>query len=58
MDIRETRTLDIRNADNIEVVISSDGHKLWINVEGMCLFRAYNVSNIVVEDYRPLEGNQ
>ena len=55
MDIRETRTLDIRNADNVEIVISTDGQKLWINVEGMCLFRVQGIDHIVIEDYRPRE---
>lgn len=33
----------------IEVAISEDKTKLWINVDGLCRFRAYNANVKVVQ---------
>lgn len=40
--------IDLHKAKDIEVQITSmnDGLRIWVNVEGKCLFRAYHVGKV------------
>ena len=41
-----TDMIDITEPENVEVVVSDD--KVWININGICAFRAYKCENIEV----------
>lgn len=41
---------DIRGG-TVEIVLGSE-NQIWVNVNGVCQFRAYAVEKIVVEDNR------
>ncbi len=45
-------TSDWTKAKSVEVTISDDGTKIWVDVDGRNCFRAYNVERIVVYDGR------
>ena len=52
MDIHEQKLIDIRGPRDVEIVINADGTTIWVNIEGMCMFRAQNVENLVLDDDR------
>jgi hypothetical protein len=37
-------------SDNVELVISSDRRKIWINVNGVCMFRMQGIDGLVTRD--------
>lgn len=39
-------------ADDLEIIISADGSKVWINIDGFLAFRAYRVSRLSLRDDR------
>jgi hypothetical protein len=42
------RMIDLNGCQqvDIQVIQMADGtHRIWVNVDGMCAFRAYNVKN-------------
>ena len=41
---------DTHSADSVEIVIR-DG-KVWVNVDGVCQFRAYSIKKIDLNDER------
>ena len=41
---------DISDPDNLEVQISGDKKTLWINVDGICVFRASRIKNFFLTD--------
>ena len=43
---------DLNEADLVEVRISPDGTKVWIDVDGINRFRVYNAKRVVVHDDR------
>lgn len=49
------RMVDI-NGQQVQIQISADGSKLWVNVEGVCRLRASNISGegVSVIDDRPI----
>lgn len=42
--------IDISHVDELEITISSDGKKLWINTIDGCKFRAYNIQRLIIKD--------
>ena len=44
--------IDIVDPIEIEIHISDDGTKLWINDELKCLFRAYGIKRLILNDDR------
>jgi len=63
MTERGINMLDMNTIDDIEVVFAKhdDGHRLWVNVDGLCRLRAYKVRNLKLrteslrdEDYRAI----
>lgn len=44
--------IDLHEADHIEVVVVRDhnGTKLWVNVNGKCMFRAYRIKELEIDD--------
>lgn len=43
---------DVSGLKVIEIIISSDGGKVWINNEEKCLFKACNIERIKIDDCR------
>lgn len=41
---------DTHSADSVEIVIRED--KVWVNVDGVCQFRAYRIKEIDLKDER------
>lgn len=39
----------------VQVQIDERGKELWVNVDGVCRFRAYAIDRLEVEDNRPKE---
>lgn len=44
--------LDVTAPDYVEIVVSHDERKVWINVDGRCLLRACRIQHIKIEDGR------
>lgn len=44
--------IDISSVDTLELTISADGKKLWINTSDGCKFRAYNIAKLIIKDER------
>jgi hypothetical protein len=53
MQIDTIRMLDVRTPETVEVVISGDGKKLWVNVNGLCVLRIQGTP-VVLNDWRAL----
>jgi len=51
-----TQMLDITAPQVVEVSIRDDGKVLWINVDGICRLRAYQITTLIVEDKRNEEN--
>ncbi len=43
---------DLIKADLVEVRISPDGTKVWVDVDGINRFRVYNSKRVIVHDDR------
>ena len=55
LPIKEQRMVELRGPEDVEVKIdrTASGWSLWVNVNGTCMMRIYNLpSNTVVEDHR------
>jgi len=50
MKVTEHRMIDVSRPEIVEVTIEKQ--TVWINVEGVCLFRAQWIKELVVEDGR------
>lgn len=46
------KCLDISRAEHIEVHISIDGKRLWVNDEVTCLLRVCRIKNLYLQDDR------
>lgn len=40
------------NGDNVQIEISDDGKKIWVNVDGVCKFRSYDTASLRLTDNR------
>ena len=49
--------LDLANPDEVEIIIAHDHrpktYRVWVNVDGVCRFRACRVKAVSIEDTRP-----
>lgn len=50
--VDEVRILDVREPTIVEVVVSLDFKKLWINVDGLCLLRAQEIKTIILPEVK------
>lgn len=48
---REIRMLDIAAPEDVEVVLSTDGKTLHVNVDGFCRLRICRMKDIIIENY-------
>lgn len=46
------KTVDITEPKIVEVLIRDDGRVVWVNVDGICRFRACRIHTIKIEDKR------
>lgn len=51
-DIDDHDWWDIIAPDRVEVLIRHDGKVVWVNVDGICRFRACRIVNLEVNDER------
>lgn len=42
--------IDIVAPQHVEIKIRADGQVVWINVNGICAFRAGNIKELVIHD--------
>jgi hypothetical protein len=54
--VQATAGCDMPAADEVEIRISADGRRLWVNIDGRCALRVYNARCLVVNDSR--QGGQ
>ena len=43
---------DITNPETVQILIDADGKTVWVNVDGICLFRACRIKDLDVQDDR------
>lgn len=46
------RMIDLHSAEFLEISIDWDGKKVWINGPDGCVFRAYRVEKLILDDRR------
>lgn len=44
--------IDLNGCQAIQIQVSEDGTKVWVNVDGICRLRAYACQRVEVEDNR------
>lgn len=44
--------IDVTAPEILEILIRTDGKVVWINVDGVCRFRACKLKNLVLNDER------
>lgn len=52
MKIEVKHMIDVTGPEHLEIVIREDGVIVWINIDGMCAFRACRIKELVVTDNR------
>src|SRR5215472_14973865 len=68
-DVRDPCTckhqmVDVRSPNVVEVETDTGGSKLWVNVDGICLFRAYDIEKLSIKTttklitYEPRRGSR
>ena len=50
MRVHTGTMLDVTEPDILEVLVDRRGRRVWINVEGVCMFRACKIRELVVRD--------
>lgn len=50
---REIELVDFAAPEVVEVAISKDGTSVWINVNGVCAWRATRIGTFALHDDRP-----
>jgi hypothetical protein len=43
---------DVVAPKSVEIVIDHDSKRIWINVDGVCTFRAYRIEKLAIDDRR------
>lgn len=43
---------DLVAPKNVEIIIDHEGTRVWVNVDGICAFRAYRIGKLTVVDKR------
>lgn len=51
-EIKLVNMTDVTAPEVVEVVVRSDSKVLWVNVDGVCLFRACQIKQLIIEDER------
>lgn len=46
------KTIDITAPEVVEILIREDGEVVWVNVDGICRFRACRIRNVQLNDLR------
>lgn len=49
VEVREVKMIDVTSPELVEVVISEDSKTLWINVDGICMFRACRIKELIFD---------
>lgn len=52
ISITNDNSMDVTAPKHVEVLIHDDGKVIWINVNGICLFRACRIGELVINDER------
>ncbi len=52
MNTEEIKFLDITEPQIVEILIRRDGKVLWVNIDGMCVFRACRIKTLSIVDER------
>jgi hypothetical protein len=52
MDIKMLEMIDITAPETVQVQINLHGNTLWVNVDGICRFRACRIGNLAIYDDR------
>jgi hypothetical protein len=47
---------DVIAPEVVEILIRGDGEVVWVNVDGICKFRACQIKVLIVEDRRDEPG--
>lgn len=47
-----TETSDFYSADIVEIMIDADETKVWVDVNGRNVFRAYRIKRLALNDHR------
>lgn len=53
MGFQSLKFQDITAPQTVEILLDSDGQKLWVNVDGQCVLRICRAGQIDVNDNRP-----
>jgi hypothetical protein len=51
IDSKESQ-VDITAPELVDITINEDGKVVWINVDGVCRFRAQRIKNLAIYDGR------
>jgi hypothetical protein len=51
MELNEKMS-DITGADYVEILIRNDSKVIWININGICVFRVCEIKNLILNDER------
>lgn len=46
--------IDLTRADSLEITISEDGTRIWIEIDGSNRVRIYNINQLKITDRRTL----
>jgi hypothetical protein len=44
--------IDVTAPKVVQVVVREDGKTIWVNVDGVCKFRACQIGKLIVDDQR------
>lgn len=50
MNTEYPSTVDITEPGYVEVLVSNDGKIVWVNVDGICRFRACRIKQLTIRD--------
>ena len=48
----QAEALDVNDPEDVEIVISLDGKTIWLNAEGKCAVRCFQVRSLTISDRR------
>lgn len=53
----KTELQDITAPENLEIQIRNDSKVVWINIDGVCVFRASRIQNLTLIDNREIKNS-
>jgi hypothetical protein len=56
--VDEEPMIDVTAPQVVEVSIRNDGKVVWVNVDGICRFRACQITTVILEDKRNEEPDR